>query len=65
MSIIFYFLFLGQNQVQTFLKHNGGPGIQHIAFHTENIVGVVSCLRSNLVPFITPPPEYYSLASFV
>ncbi|XP_003383900.2 PREDICTED: uncharacterized protein LOC100633625 [Amphimedon queenslandica] len=51
----------GKNQVGTFLKQNSGPGVQHIAFHTENIVGVVSNLRSNGVHFITPPPEYYSL----
>lgn len=56
-------MLIGQNQVGTFLKENSGPGVQHIAFHTENIVGAVSCLRSNGVHFITPPPEYYLLVS--
>lgn len=53
----------GENQVTTFLRHNGGPGVQHVALHTGDIVGSVSSLRSNGVQFITPPPEYYSLVS--
>lgn len=55
--------YTGVNQVQTFLTENKGPGVQHIAFRTDDIVGVVSSLRTNLVPFITPPPEYYTLVS--
>ena len=49
--------------MRTFLNHNGGPGVQHVAFHTENIVRSVSCLRSNGVQFIIPPPEYYAMVS--
>ena len=45
----------------TFLNHNGGPGVQHVALHTDNIINAVSSLRSNGVQFIKPPPEYYSL----
>ena len=52
---------IGRNQVQTFLDHNGGPGIQHIAFHTEDITHTVSGLRNLGISFITPPPEYYSM----
>lgn len=51
----------GRNQVQTFLDHNGVPGIQHIAFHTEDITHTVSGLRNLGISFITPPPEYYSM----
>ena len=53
--------FTGENQVTTFLNHNGGPGVQHVALHTDNIIDAVSSLRSNGVQFIKPPPEYYSL----
>ena len=64
-NYLFLIFYIEVNQVQTFLKDNNGPGVQHIAFCTEDIVGVVSCLRSNLVPFITPPPEYYLLVSLL
>ena len=51
------------NQVQVFLDENGCAGVQHIAFHCDNIVSSVSCLRQNGVRFISPPPEYYSMVS--
>ena len=58
---LFLCAFTGENQVTTFLNHNGGPGVQHVALHTDSIINAVSSLRSNGVQFIKPPPEYYSL----
>ena len=46
-----------------FLNDNGGPGIQHIAFHTNNIVESASTLLDNDACLITPPPDYYSIVS--
>ena len=53
-------LFSGPNQVETFLKEHGGPGIQHIGLHTSNITEAVATLKNNGVAFIDPPTAYYS-----
>lgn len=44
-----------------FLRDRHGPGVQHIAFETDDIVQTVSMLRSRGVAFIdTPPDTYYA-----
>ncbi|MEG5032920.1 4-hydroxyphenylpyruvate dioxygenase [Microcoleus sp. AT3-D2] len=48
------------SQIQEFLSANRGPGIQHMALQTNNIVGVVADLRSCGLPFLPVPPTYYS-----
>lgn len=48
------------SQIQEFLDANRGPGIQHMALQTDNIVGVVADLRSRGLPFLPVPPTYYS-----
>jgi 4-hydroxyphenylpyruvate dioxygenase len=49
----------GTSQIQEFLALNRGPGIQHIALGTSNIVKTVHQLRRNHVRFIDVPPTYY------
>ncbi|MGL5192245.1 MAG: 4-hydroxyphenylpyruvate dioxygenase [Chroococcales cyanobacterium] len=48
------------SQVQEFLEFNRGPGIQHIALKTNNILGTVAQLRKNGVSFIDVPLTYYA-----
>lgn len=48
------------SQVQEFLSANRGPGIQHMALQTADIVGVVGELRSRGLPFLPVPSTYYS-----
>ena len=48
------------SQIQEFLSANRGPGIQHMALQTADIVGVVGDLRSCGLPFLPVPPTYYS-----
>jgi 4-hydroxyphenylpyruvate dioxygenase len=48
------------SQIQEFLDANRGPGIQHMALQTTDIVGVVADLRSRGLPFLPVPPTYYS-----
>ncbi|MGA1623867.1 MAG: 4-hydroxyphenylpyruvate dioxygenase [Synechocystis sp.] len=48
-----------QSQIQTFLDHNRGPGIQHVAFSSTDIMATVAKLRQNSVQFLTVPPNYY------
>ncbi len=46
------------SQVQEFLNFHGGPGIQHIALATPNLIQTVATLRSRLA-FLAVPPTYY------
>ncbi|HEY9836158.1 MAG TPA: VOC family protein, partial [Vampirovibrionales bacterium] len=48
------------SQVQEFLELNRGPGIQHIALKTTNILGTVAQLRQKGVSFIDVPSTYYA-----
>jgi 4-hydroxymandelate synthase len=48
-------------QIDRFLKNHGGPGVQHVAFTSLNIVRSIGTLRSNGVEFLTTPPAYYRL----
>ena len=57
---MFGILISGPNQVQTFLREHGGPGIQHIGLYTSNISEAVATLKDKGVTFIDPPAAYYS-----
>jgi 4-hydroxymandelate synthase len=46
-------------QIDDFLKAHGGPGVQHIALATEDIVRTVSSLGRRRVEFLTTPASYY------
>lgn len=50
----------GPNQVDLFVSNHGGPGIQHVALHTGDIVGAVSSLQGNGVQFSEVPYTYYT-----
>ena len=53
-----------QSQIQTFLDHNNGAGLQHLALLSENIFATVSAMRKRGecgFEFMTrPSSEYYS-----
>ena len=48
-----------KSQIEEFLDYYRGPGVQHIACTTDDIVGAVSALRARGVPFLHVPPTYY------
>ncbi len=48
-----------KSQIEEYLDFYGGPGIQHIAVATDNIVETVSALKSRGVEFLTVPITYY------
>ncbi len=48
------------SQIQEFLEVNGGPGIQHIALRTPNLVDAIARFRSAGLSFLSVPLEYYS-----
>jgi len=47
------------SQIQEFLDHNRGAGIQHVAIETPNIVQTVAQLRQRGVRFLQVPSTYY------
>jgi 4-hydroxyphenylpyruvate dioxygenase len=48
-----------KSQVQEYLDYYGGPGVQHIALATTDIVKTVAELRTRGVEFLTVPATYY------
>jgi 4-hydroxyphenylpyruvate dioxygenase len=47
------------SQIDEFLKFYGGPGVQHIALATDDIVAAVRSMRAAGVDFLDTPPSYY------
>lgn len=50
-----------QSQITDYLRYNGGPCIQHIAFATNDILHAVNNLRQRGVEFLTIPDQYYEI----
>lgn len=48
-----------KSQVDIFLEHHFGNGIQHIAFEVDDLVMVVHDFREKGVQFTNVPPKYY------
>ncbi|KAJ1965613.1 hypothetical protein IWQ62_002624 [Dispira parvispora] len=50
---------LRKSQIQEYVDFYGGPGIQHIALNTDNIIEAVRHLRARGAEFLTTPNSYY------
>ena len=48
-----------KSQIQEYLDFNNGPGAQHIAILTDDIVSSIAVLRKNGVEFLDVPDTYY------
>jgi len=48
-----------KSQIEEYLDYYGGPGVQHLALQTEDIVGTVDALRERGVRFLDTPDTYY------
>jgi 4-hydroxyphenylpyruvate dioxygenase len=48
-----------KSQIDEFLEFHGGPGVQHLALLTRDIVATVRALRANGVEFLEVPDTYY------
>ena len=48
-----------KSQIEEYLDFYEGPGVQHIAVATDDIISTVSDLRSRGVEFLSTPPEAY------
>ena len=48
-----------RSQIEEYLQFYGGPGVQHIALITDDIVRTVRAMRANDVSFLRVPKTYY------
>jgi 4-hydroxyphenylpyruvate dioxygenase len=51
----------GKSQIQEFLDSHKGPGVQHIALMTPDIISTVGELRSRQLEFLDIPSTYYEM----
>jgi 4-hydroxyphenylpyruvate dioxygenase len=50
-----------QSQIEEYIKFNNGPGVQHIAMESHNIIEAVTQMRANGVEFLDTPDSYYDM----
>ncbi|MEU5423732.1 4-hydroxyphenylpyruvate dioxygenase [Streptomyces sp. NPDC020667] len=48
-----------KSQIDEYLEFYGGPGVQHIALATNDIVATVRAMRASGVQFLDTPDSYY------
>lgn len=51
---------LKKSQIEEYLEYYGGPGVQHVAIATDDIVATVRALRANGVELLDAPDSYYA-----
>jgi 4-hydroxyphenylpyruvate dioxygenase len=49
-----------KSQIEEYLEYFGGPGVQHIALQSEDIVRTVEALQEHGVIFLSTPEAYYA-----
>jgi 4-hydroxyphenylpyruvate dioxygenase len=50
-----------KSQIEEFLAFHQGPGVQHVAFHTQDIIHSIEMLEDCGIPFISTPESYYDM----
>jgi len=50
---------LRKSQISEYLEYYGGPGVQHVALRTPDILRTVDALRTRGLRFLEVPDEYY------
>ena len=48
-----------RSQIEEYLDFYEGPGVQHLAMATDDIISTVAQLKSRGVEFLPPPPQSY------
>jgi 4-hydroxyphenylpyruvate dioxygenase len=48
-----------KSQIDEYLEFYGGPGVQHIALATSDIIAAVDAMRARGVEFLEAPDAYY------
>ncbi len=52
-----------KSQIDEYLQFYRGPGVQHLALLTDDIIATVRALRANGVDFLRTPDTYYEVLS--
>ncbi len=52
-----------RSQIEEYILFNNGPGVQHVAMETTDIVATVSALRERGIEFLQTPDSYYDMLS--
>lgn len=50
-----------KSQIQEYLDYYNGPGVQHVAILTNDIVQTVTTLKANGIDFLDTPDSYYDM----
>lgn len=50
-----------KSQIDEYLEFFGGPGVQHVAMRTDDIVYTVSRLQARGIQFLSVPKSYYDM----
>jgi 4-hydroxyphenylpyruvate dioxygenase len=50
---------LKRSQIEEYIIFNNGPGVQHIAIETDDIISTISKMRDQGVEFLDIPDTYY------
>ena len=50
---------LRKSQIAEYVDYYGGPGVQHIALNTRNILHAITALRARGIEFLRVPDSYY------
>jgi 4-hydroxyphenylpyruvate dioxygenase len=48
-----------KSQIEEYLDFYNGPGVQHIAIRTDDIISTIRALKANGVEFLDTPDSYY------
>ena len=48
-----------RSQIEEYLDFYEGPGVQHIAVATDDVIGTVGMLKERGIEFLPPPPQAY------
>lgn len=51
-----------KSQIEEYLEHYRGPGVQHLALSSNDIIGTVTAMRERGVQFLDVPDTYYEEA---
>jgi 4-hydroxyphenylpyruvate dioxygenase len=48
-----------KSQIEEYLEYFGGPGVQHVALQSDDIVRTVETLQDRGIAFLSTPDSYY------
>src|ERR1044072_2263529 len=48
-----------KSQIDEYLEFYGGPGVQHLALRTDDILHTVTAMQARGIEFLSVPDDYY------